>query len=208
MKVNELFPIDEGRHDRFIFKAVFMAGSPGAGKSSVAQALFGGSGMKIADVDQVDKMFKQTGKALDYERVDTLNVSRRKTYMDNRLGLIIDGTARDASRMAHLKTELDFLGYDTCMVFVNTDLETARARVKKRFAETGREVTDDFVVKSWEQVQNNLMAMRSTFGQQFFMLDNSESPMNTVILQKKIRKWLNSPPTKIEAKKWLGLDTE
>ena len=46
MLINEIIlPVDEGVHDPHIFKAVFMAGSPGAGKSTIANKLFAGTGL-------------------------------------------------------------------------------------------------------------------------------------------------------------------
>jgi adenylylsulfate kinase-like enzyme len=41
MLITELIaPVEEGVYDPHIFKAVFMAGSPGAGKSTIANKLF------------------------------------------------------------------------------------------------------------------------------------------------------------------------
>ena len=38
--------MSEGVNDPHIFKAVFMAGGPGSGKSFVAQKLLGGTGLR------------------------------------------------------------------------------------------------------------------------------------------------------------------
>ena len=44
MKINEVIsiPLDEGPNDPHIFKAVFMAGGPGSGKSYVARKMLAG----------------------------------------------------------------------------------------------------------------------------------------------------------------------
>ena len=43
----------EGMYDPSIFKAVFMAGGPGSGKSWVAGQTTGGLGMKIVNSDEI-----------------------------------------------------------------------------------------------------------------------------------------------------------
>ena len=54
MFLSELFQpnIDEGVHDLASFKAIFMAGPPGAGKNTVIKKLgLNAAGMRLQDVD-------------------------------------------------------------------------------------------------------------------------------------------------------------
>ena len=44
-------PLDEGVYDKNIFKAIFLAGGPGSGKSYVAKASTGGMGLKMINSD-------------------------------------------------------------------------------------------------------------------------------------------------------------
>ena len=56
MKFNEFMKdviISEGVYDPYIFKAVFMAGGPGSGKSHVGRAMFSGLGLKELNSDVV-----------------------------------------------------------------------------------------------------------------------------------------------------------
>ena len=60
--------LNEGVHDKGIFKAVFMAGGPGSGKSFVAKSLFGipdrfnisVGGLKMINQDICQKHFHPT----------------------------------------------------------------------------------------------------------------------------------------------------
>ena len=54
------------------------------------------------------------------------------TYIQGRLGLVIDATGRDKSVINNQKKQLDLIGYDSYMIFVNTSLEVALERNKNR----------------------------------------------------------------------------
>ena len=51
MRLEELFT-NEGIHDPSIFKAVFLAGGPGSGKSYVASKVLAGAGLKTVTTDE------------------------------------------------------------------------------------------------------------------------------------------------------------
>ena len=54
MKIYEVVQqIEEGPNDPHIFKAVFMAGGPGSGKSYVAGKMLGGTGLKTVNSDEI-----------------------------------------------------------------------------------------------------------------------------------------------------------
>ena len=148
--------LTEGVYDKGIFKAVFLAGGPGSGKSYVAKQLFGipekinvsATGMKMINQDKElkyllkkygfdpaqlasmpDELFKDlTGKGGSGLRdfSKELNQARMKGYMQGKLGMIIDGTGHDYNKILKKKQMLENEGYDTYMVFVNTSLEVAQ----------------------------------------------------------------------------------
>ncbi len=63
MRFNEFSqPLDEGVHDPNIFKAVFMAGAPGSGKTTVSDKLFAGTGLKTLNVDDFYNYLRQARK--------------------------------------------------------------------------------------------------------------------------------------------------
>ena len=61
-----------------------------------------------------------------------LTGQRRKLYQDGRLGMIIDGTGDDFRKISAEKKELEAVGYDCYMIFVNTTLEVALQRNENR----------------------------------------------------------------------------
>ena len=64
--------------------------------------------------------------------LNALNKEKLRLYKKGRLGVIIDGTAHKVDSIKKKKKELEKLGYDTYMVFVNTSLEAALDRNEKR----------------------------------------------------------------------------
>ena len=50
----------------------------------------------------------------------------------------MDGTGKDYEKIVRMSEKLKSFGYETLMVFVNTDLETALARNAKRDSYTTR----------------------------------------------------------------------
>ena len=98
-----------------------------------------------------------------------LTMMRKKGYMNGRLGMVIDGTARDVGKIAKEKRELESLGYDCYMVFVNTTLEVAQERNKKR----ARRLPPKLLEKSWKQCQANIGKFNGLFRSNFMVVDNS-----------------------------------
>lgn len=195
-------PLMDGRYDPHIFKAVFMAGSPGSGKSTIAQKLFGGTGLKELNVDRFWELYNRMGKPEDYKRFHALATMQKTNWLSGRLGLLIDGTARRLDRMEAIKRELDSLGYDTAMIFVNTDLQTAMDRVRIRAERTGRDVPADKVTQAWKDTQKNLGGLQAMFGKNFFIVDNTDEP-DLAHAESRMRRWLAQAPRKPEAREWL-----
>jgi len=152
MLVNEIINnrLSEGPNDPHIFKAIFLAGGPGSGKGFVVSNLMGAdsTGLKVVNSDEVYEKLASLAKPepLDLsdpevvaspqgqearEKAKRLTKMKQTNYLDGRLGLIIDGTAKDVAKTEDQKTKLEALGYDTMMVFVNTNLDVAKERNKE-----------------------------------------------------------------------------
>ena len=117
-----------------------------------------------------------------------------------RLGVIIDGTGRDLTKMKEKKKALEELGYDTYMVFVNTSLEVALERNKKR----ERKLDSDKVEKMWRDVQENMGAFQGLFGQtNFDIVDNTVYGPIDGKVQKGVNKFINAPIKNPIGKKWI-----
>jgi adenylate kinase family enzyme len=205
-------PLDEGVNDPNIFKAVFMAGSPGSGKTTVANKLFAGTGMKSLNVDDFYNFMRQLDKTTgdpekDYASAWEKYRKREQNYLDGRLGLIIDGTGKNPAIMQDVKNKLEGLGYETAMVFVNTTLETSLERAERRAKQAGKDygrtIDPKFVKDTWIRVQKGLGQLQSIFGNRFFIIDNNRGEPDIQYAQKYMNKWLNAPPQSHLAKEWI-----
>ena len=176
--------LQEGVYDPNILKAFFLAGGPGSGKSYVVRRTTGGLGMKIVNSDNAfEKLLTDAGLSLKMPpeeetprnvargRAKKLTKTRRDSYVEGRLGLIIDGTGKDYEKIAYQSRELQQLGYDTHMIFVNTSLDTALERNASR----ARSVPEPLVVKSWKDVQSNIGKFSQFFRRNFIVVDNNDA---------------------------------
>ena len=221
MRVNEIIQsMEEGVNDPHIFKAVFMAGGPGSGKSYVAGKMLGGTGLKTINSDEIyeylaqkqdidlsdpEQVFSTQGQEVRKKAKD-LTQKRRGHFLDGRLGVLIDGTGKDVSKVKKDSEALKSLGYDTMMIMVNTSLEQATRLNKNR----ARRLPDEVVIKMWHRVQNNLMQFQQVFGAaDFHVVDNTmgqenkERQENFNTVYKNVQKFLNSSPDSRQAKAWI-----
>ena len=176
--------LQEGLYDPNIFKAFFMAGGPGSGKSYVVRKSTGGTGLKIVNSDVAfEKLLKKAGLSLkmpDDELVardkvrgkaKALTKLSRDNYVEGRLGLVIDGTGKDYNKITTQAADLKQIGYDVYMIFVNTSLDVALENNKRR----ARTLKDSMVKDLWNQVQNNMGKFQRYFGgTNFIIVDNNE----------------------------------
>ena len=83
--------------------------------------------------------------------------------------MVIDGTGKEYQKIKKQRAALMRLGYDTMMIFVNTNLETALDRNAKR----SRSLAPDKVKVFWAQAQDNIGKYQNLFGRNFIVVDNS-----------------------------------
>ena len=211
--------VNEGVDDPIIFKAVFMAGGPGSGKSYIVRQIgFEGMGFKILNSDIVyETLMKKAGMPLTPDsiyspkgqkirgRAKELTYQREEDWVDGRLGIVIDGTGKDYNKISKTNAWLKQFGYDTMMVMVNTDLETAQERNANRV----RKLPPTQVEKMWQEVQSNIGHFQGLFGgQNMIIIDNSESRAanaGTIAsgLYGKINAWAKVLPRNRVAQNWI-----
>ena len=140
------------------------------------------------------------------KKAKLMTADRKKNYMEGRLGMVIDGTGHNLGKIKKEKQQLEKLGYDCYMVFVNTSLNVAKQRNKERT----RRLPEDILVKSWKDVQKNLGAFQSLFGSNFVIVDNSKflSAKDALskfgkITKKYIAKFASSSVRNPIGKKWI-----
>ena len=216
-KLNQI--LREGVYDPGIFKAFFLAGGPGSGKSFVTAGAFGGTGLKTVNSDAAfERAMKKGNLSLKMpdEEEYFRNIVRAKakmttatqldTYIQGRLGLVIDATGRDLNTINSQKRQLDSIGYDSYMIFVNTSLEVALERNKNR----PRTIPEYIVTNSWNQVQRNIGQFQRIFSpNRMLIVDNNKSEKELVTLTlntaaRYIRSQLRTSPQNLTAKQWIA----
>ena len=216
-KLNQI--LREGVYDPGIFKAFFLAGGPGSGKTFVTRSAFAGTGLKLVSSDAAfERGLKKAGLSLKMPDVEEYfrNIVRAKakmtaatqldTYVQGRLGLVIDATGRDINVINQQKRMLDQLGYDSYMIFVNTSLDVALERNKNR----PRSIPEYIVTNSWNGVQRNIGQFQRIFSpNRMLIVDNNRSEKELVSLtlntaSKFIRSQIRSTPQNLTAKQWIA----
>ena len=220
-KMKTFSELQEGVYDPNIFKSFFLAGGPGSGKSYVVKRTTKMFGMRVVNSDDVfEKLVKSTGmnmdmrnytKAQEKRRDELRDVAKRvtkareKNYVEGRLGLIIDGTGKNYDKIEKQMRELQQLGYDTHMIFVNTSLDVALQRNEER----PRKLPESLVVKSWNEVQKNIGKFQNLFRQTFIIVDNNDpnEPPHIEVF-KRVRQLANKKVQNGIAKRWIANELE
>ena len=211
--------LKEGINDVGIFKAVFMAGGPGSGKSYVASKLglkalglrpvnsddFFEQGLKKAGLSL--KMPEDEEESREAVRVHAkaLTAKRQDLYVKGRLGLFIDSTARDVKKIMTQNKLLKQLGYETSMVFVNTTLETALERNANRT----RSIPEKIVKSNHAEVRKSLGKLQGHFGRSSFIIidndgDEKDLEKATRKIYPRLKKFAGTLPDNKMVKAWHG----
>jgi len=210
------FDLMEGVNDPSIFKAVFLAGGPGSGKSFVVgktalQAL----GFRLINSDDAfEKGLKKAGLTASPEdiasaqgqavraKAKAITGKKMNFALQGRMGIVIDGTGKDYAKIKKQVDMLRTIGYAVHMIFVNTDLDTALERNKMR----PRSLEDGLVTKMWKDVQKNIGKFQGLFRNRLIVVDNSKGSdveRATVDAYKKIKTWAAKAPENAMAIKWI-----
>ena len=210
--------LQERVYDPNIFKAFFLAGGPGSGKSFVAGKVIGrGTGLKVVNSDDAfEHLLKKAGLSMRMpesererrdvvrDRAKVITALKQGNYLEGRLGLIIDGTGAKSDKLLRQKGHLEELGYDTYMVFVNTSLDVALERNTKR----ARSVPESIVVKAWKDVQANIGRFNNAFkGANMIIVDNNNVKENIFgEVSKRVRGLLRNKVKNQRAKEWMATE--
>ena len=208
--------LQEGLQDPNIFKAFFLAGGPGSGKSYVVRYSTGGTGLRVVNSDDVfekylddaglsQKMPPEEWEANQIQRKRAKRVTklRRDNYVEGRIGMVIDGTGKEYDKIRKQKADLDALGYDTHMIFVNTSLDVALERNANR----ERTVPEDVAINSYNAVQGNLGKFSSLFRGTMVIVDNNAADDDIEMMTfKEVKRLLRKKVTNPRAKQWIELE--
>ena len=212
----------EGVDDPAIFKAVFLAGGPGSGKSFiVGKTGLPALGLKVVNSDDAyEAAMKKAGMEMSPDNIfsvqgqdirgkaKALTGKKQARYLMGRLGVVVDGTGKEFDKVKKQAQAMKALGYDVAMIFVNTDLQTAIDRDANR----ARTIGEKEVTNYWNEVQRNIGAFQTFFGKKnMLIVDNSNGKdyqKETLRAYKDVRKFLDKPPENAKAKSWIKKERE
>ena len=229
----------EGVYDPGIFKAFFLAGGAGSGKSYSAEKATGSAAGKFEWHDSIEKKVKpgKTGpyglkvvnsdeqlefglmkakmhsdftkysddETMEKERIrekgKKITKKKEQLWINGRLGLIIDGTAKNPAKLTGRIKALTDVGYDTYMIFVNTSLDVALQNNAGR----KRRLTDETVTATWSEVQQVKDQLSNLFPGGFVEIINNRAGED--VFRKsfvEIGKLMKRPPSSPIAKAWIA----
>jgi adenylate kinase family enzyme len=207
--------LEEGVNDPHIFKAIAMIGPMGAGKSTIARQLVGGSGLRSLNLDNFNELLIKQGKVAggnltpdQLERSWQLTQAQKGNWVDGRLGLLIDGSGRNVEGLVKPLMQLEALGYDTMVILVNVSLETSLQRQQSRAAQqaqqygTGRNVPADLAKSSYDQIQQNIPKLQQLYGNKLLIINN-EGAVDLTQEKTIVDRFLSAPPSKPAAVEWI-----
>ena len=144
------------------FRAIFVTGGPGSGKDIIIREA-------IAESRIVELNFVQAQEYLaDKQKLSEQSKDFRRESIRNRGPLIINGPADDKTRLSYIKEELEELGYETMMVFVNTTNEVS----KERNSLLSRMMVESIRQDKWSKSQRNTKYFTESF-KTFAAFDNT-----------------------------------
>ena len=146
-----------------IRKAIFVSGGPGSGKDIIIREC-------IAEQRIVELNFVQAFDYLaDKHKLSQKSKDLRLESIRARGPLIINGPADDLDRILYIKEELEELGYETMMVFVDTTDNVSR----ERNTLLSRMMVESIRQERWEKSHNNITHFTEMFNT-FLRFDNTD----------------------------------
>jgi len=224
--------LQEGVYDPGIFKAVFMAGGPGSGKSHTAKKIFGAdpaaatetsttTGLKLVNSDPAFEYFlKQVGispsslGSMPPEEFKKVTVGPESPRMKAK-------NIRDKQQAMWMRGKLGVVidgtgdNYEKikhkklAMQEAGYDtymifVNTTLGVAQERNANRERKLPATLVEQVWEDVQKNLGKFQALFGaENMVIIDNTEYGPVPGAIEKAVKRFLNQPIRNPVGKEWI-----
>lgn len=159
--LQELFYLNEGIHDKGIFKAVFILGGPASGKTTLAKSIqknMPDFGIKILDNDvlythlgtkhdlDLSKEGPKKIQAIAYKMGVEKHMIQQPLWMHGMLPLVVLGVSDKPEKIINRINYLRNIGYDIRVIYIKTmDIEkTINAEIEREKKE-GRGVPKSYI---------------------------------------------------------------
>lgn len=193
MNIRE-YLLAESIEDKGILKAIFMVGTPGAGKSYIIKQISdGGIQPRIVNTDKLTEFFKEDGN-IDWDiygdKIQTLTKKQITLYLNSLLPLWIDGTSSDPKSLFRRQGILKSIGYDIGLIWIDTPIEDALQRNQQR----KRKVPENYIIDVYKKIEPLKKYYKTQFSP-YYEIQNGEGELiDKVILSayKKCKSFFNS----------------
>ena len=145
-----------------LFKAIFVSGGPGSGKDIIIRECISCENLVELNATIAISILNDKHKLYEY------SIDNRREAIRKRKPLVINGTTSEEYKILEIKNELEELGYETMMVFVNTTNDSS----KKRNEMHTRMMVESIRQERWEMSQKVANNFSSNF-KKFVEFDNS-----------------------------------
>lgn len=225
--------LNEGVNDKAIFKAIFLAGGPGSGKDFILSKTLQGHGLTEINSDKAFEYFldkNALSKKMPDHESEKRDVIRKKSKdltdmkqnlaIHGRHGLIINGTGDNPEKYEKLKKQLETMGYDTHMVFVDTSDDISKQRNIERGEMGGRSVPEHIRKEKYKSTQEAKKKFEKIFGKNFIHYDNSDDlrvapeevrqakAQELLGIFRSVRKFTEKEPQHPAAQEWISKEQE
>jgi hypothetical protein len=198
---NEIFGVGKGA-----FNSVSAGGLKIVNSDSAFENALKKNGISPKELGTIEKDSDLWDKIAGEDNPDSIRNKAKKItqkqqafYEAGRLGMIIDGTGDEVTKIKKKVERAEALGYDCYMVFVNTSLEVAQARNKKR----DRTLPEALVTQIWKACQENLGKFQTMFSGRFVIVDNTEYKPVAKSVQQQVDAFLRKPIYNQIGRKWI-----
>jgi hypothetical protein len=203
--------LEEGPNDPGIFKAIFITGGPGSGKSYVVSHLKGLGLTELNSDIALEFLMKKHNMSFDVAGMDHINranfnvlrsrakdvkQTQKDLALSGRRGIILNFVGDDLAKTEKIKRELEDLGYETMMIFVNVPNEISKQRNNERLKVGSRRLPDDIRQDAWEASQRAIAKYWKIFtirgeNDHFIVFNNINTPEAKGELERIYRKVMN-----------------
>ena len=185
-------------------KAIFLAGSAGAGKTYVTKQFpelnkfavinvddtyeellkSAGLGMALKDFgpEELSQAAKLMGQAQKVTKEKYAQLSKEKK------DIIIDGTGAAINPILKKKQELEDLGYETMMLMVWVSPMTSLERNLARGEDKGRSLLPQIVLRTWRDLNKNIDEYQRVFGDKLIIINNNPEEAETGFDPEEVKK--------------------
>jgi predicted kinase len=176
-------------------KAIILAGSPGAGKTSFVENFIQPFKLEVLNIDDYYKQnLQQAGVSLNLKQATAEERSKSSSAMHKSIkeyqaalnekvkqkaNILIDSTSGSFKKTAELKNYLVQNGYDVFMVYMFASLKKSLRRNDTRFDRSNgkdRSLPPSIVLQTWVNVSKNYDNYRTFFGDNFISIVNDDLP--------------------------------